>query len=62
MGSVIFNSAVDERKPNENQQMVYLISLSALKHVPMWYTQGLDRLLLEAFNYNYLYSQVCWNC
>lgn len=34
MDSVIFNSAVDERKPNENQQMVYLISLSALKHVP----------------------------
>lgn len=34
MGSVIFNSAVDERKPNENQQMVYLISLLALKHVP----------------------------
>lgn len=32
--SVIFNSAIDERKPNENQQMVYLISLSALKHAP----------------------------
>lgn len=34
VGLVIFNSAADERKPNENQQMVYLISLSALKHVP----------------------------